>query len=192
MTQNISNSHCELAKKSLEYYKQIYLYPRLFVNNYFIDLRTEIDTVFALREQTVNLKRNWLQLIAYIEVHESECLKLTGTHFTQLTQCDLISQDEETLLENSSNWNVLYDLLADKIRHIETKLFLNKTLIFLTDSNCALEIFDKVDTELDAPGKLCFFYYFLQLIDRYNHIKGKLICVQNEYLNSDDLDFLKK
>lgn len=157
MTEKESN-----FQKNLEHFKLICDYPRLFISNHFIDLKTEIDTEFALREQTSDLKCSWLKLIAYIESNESECLKkFAKDNYNKNNSFDLTQP--EFFIETNCTDNIL----SDNIRNIEKELLQNKTFLFLTHSNCVVDL-----NESTQPGKL--------------------ICVKNEYFDSNDLELLKK
>ncbi len=61
--------------------REIVEFPRLYLINYFIDLKNQVDKQFALkqfREQNIEtnqkLSKTWQKMISFIDLFEKECL----------------------------------------------------------------------------------------------------------------------
>ena len=139
--------------KKLEQLKLLLEFPRLYISNYFSDLRTQIDLAFFAKELAINnseqlieLRKYWNDMIYKLNSFEEKCLiRRSITKFKELTKetnqmfklveskLDLIKQISD---EEQSNEIILEldDLVYDELAKIEKILFLNKTIIFLNKS----------------------------------------------------------
>lgn len=84
--------------------------PRLYISNYFSELRRTIDLQYFQKELKTNIdKKIWLEMIQKCEDFERKCLKAKQ-------QKDLAEMDDE---------------------EIKKRLFLNQTIFFFVDTNQA-------------------------------------------------------
>jgi hypothetical protein len=118
-------------QSELELLKQIFDIPRLYISDYFLKLRTEIDTIFFSKsiESTRN-NSTWLEMINRVNDYENECLKLK--YFTVDFKNEINKQINEKF--NS------IDLIKFQI---EKCLFLNKTMFLYGSSIQLLLITDE-------------------------------------------------
>jgi hypothetical protein len=118
-------------QSELELLKQIIDIPRLYISDYFLKLRTEIDTIFF--SKSIESTRNnltWLEMINKVNDYENECLKLK--YFTVDFKNEINKQINEKF--NS------IDLIKFQI---EKCLFLNKTMFLYGSSIQLLLITDE-------------------------------------------------
>lgn len=160
-------------REEYERLKSMFQCPRLFLSNYFTDLKAEIDSAYALKESELItdktlLNKNWIETIKRVEAFEAECFKAKkknefNKEFQQAV-LQTIAQIEDDLTKGQ-------DLIAECISKIEKELFMNKTITFLDESKTELDIFDELD--LDASV-------------------GKLLIVNNQYFSSNELKLIKQ
>jgi len=118
-------------QSELELLKQIIDIPRLYISDYFLKLRTEIDTIFF--SKSIESTRNnltWLEMINKVNDYENECLKLK--YFTVDFKNEINKQINEKF--NS------IDLIKFQIKKC---LFLNKTMFLYGSSIQLLLITDE-------------------------------------------------
>lgn len=118
-----------------EQLKLLITLPRLYIANYFSDLRAEVDLAFVKQNLIEQNIKNWTEIIAAISQFEIECLKQQpnnqlGEHLTQ------IASKQIELMEHKLTSNDLLDekddlVLNEQLFKIEKIVFKNKTLIFL-------------------------------------------------------------
>ena len=104
-------------QSELELLKQIIDIPRLYISDYFLNLRTEIDIFYSKSIESTRNNSAWLEMINKVNDYEKECLKLKHFKNYELNKQEKINKFE-----------------------IEKCLFLNKImffyanrLIFITD-----------------------------------------------------------
>jgi hypothetical protein len=116
-------------QSELELLKQIIDIPRLYISDYFLNLRTEIDIFYSKSIESTRNNSAWLEMINKVNDYEKECLNLK--YFTMDFKNEINKQINEKI--NS------IDLIKFQI---EKCLFLNKTmflygssiqLLFITD-----------------------------------------------------------
>ena len=105
-----------------EQLKLLITLPRLYIANYFSDLRAEVDLAFVKQKLIEQNIKNWTEIIAAISQFEIECLKQQpnnqlNEHLTQ------IATKQIELMEHL--------VLNEQLFKIEKIVFKNKTLIFL-------------------------------------------------------------
>lgn len=150
--------------------------PRLYLANYFEELKARIDLLVAQRchnetdkEIRKVLNANWSELINRIEVFEQECLaRINNNKFSK--HFDQVEQIEARI--PVSNHDELDKIIRERIRFFERELFSNRTILFLQKQNCKLpELFSKMDSNLTF---------------------GKLIIIKNKNYSLFDLNFLER
>ena len=92
--------------------KQMIDFPKLYLNEYYINLRNEVDTFYATKEVNKQLsdedKQVWLQMINKIESIEKENLtKFNSNLITETTKEKIYNKIE--IIENKTNNNELDD-----------------------------------------------------------------------------------
>jgi hypothetical protein len=162
----------EEINKNFEKLKQIFQFPRFYLSEYFTNLKTEVDLAFSLEEQQADdrteFKKNWVDMIQRIENFEQECFKKKKTNVFN----DVISDQVKFIELNLNDFNLdIQSLIDETIYKIEKELFLNKTLIFLDESKCQTDILQNFNTE---------------------NTVGKLVFINNEYFDQNDLELIKK
>ena len=109
--------------------------PKLFISNYFIALKSEIDLFFVKKQGTLNdqekedSNRIWKEMIDRIDAFQTECFKTADKHLI------LDSTKQQTELVNSKavsdNNEELVDLINEEELRIQKILFSNKSTFFL-------------------------------------------------------------
>ena len=73
----------DAIKQNLEDLKSLFKTPRLFLANYFTDLKTETDEYFAKKLIALKDKEEliikWNEIIKLIELFENDCYKSMST-----------------------------------------------------------------------------------------------------------------
>lgn len=126
--------------KDLEDLKFITKCPRLYLSDYFSELRNQIDLVYAARQtdEYYNREENdkaWLEIVKRVETLEEECQKkITFKRFKidNSSKMELIEAKIRNLNENS---NEIEEMIQKEKSEIEKILFLNKTVLFLNSEN---------------------------------------------------------
>jgi len=111
--------------------REIVEFPRLYLINYFIDLKNQVDKQFALkqfREQNIEtnqkLSKTWQNMISFIDLFEKECLNQKMNH--HITKLDEL---EKSQTSNDSLMKAIVNMKTNILR----QLFNNKTIVFLDD-----------------------------------------------------------
>lgn len=171
--------------EELERFKLLFECPRLYISDYFYDLKTEIDSAFAIKQSTTTdknvLNSNWDKIIKKVESYETECLRVRKTnkfdeefHNYNIEAIKLLNSKLTDLKQGEqqeNNAQMIKNLINENINKLEKNIFLNKTMMFLNESNCIIEIFDKLDYMTSA---------------------GKLVFITNEYFNKRNMQLIKK
>lgn len=127
-------------KESLEKLKLLFKTPRLFLANYFIDLKTEIDEYFVQKlidsKDKEDMKIQWVEIIKRIELFENDCYKSMPTNKFNQEFTNEINQTISQIESKIENLNEPYscEKLENSIEKLEykikKKLFRNCTFIF--------------------------------------------------------------
>lgn len=172
--------------KEYEQFKLLLECPRLFICNYFNELKRKIDLAFAdlnsqleyAHQENSDLNRNWSQIIHLIDSVEMKCLKSNKLNrfafkFSQETNQKLkLIERVVKQVSKQEDYNCVLNLIYDEMYKIEKNLFQNQTLVFLDRKKCKLNrIFRLIDDDVSA---------------------GKLIFVKNEYFGKKSIEYLEK
>ena len=131
----------------LEKLKELCEIPKLYLDNYFLDLRKDVDLEIASKNQSNNQDSIslWFQMIERINNFEKECLNIDFS--PQETIQSLISI--QLLMENSnSNHEEIHKLILNEENNILKKLFRNKTIVFIKISKRQSKIQKLIDGKL--------------------------------------------
>jgi hypothetical protein len=166
------------VKDKLAYLKSIFELPRLFLTEFFSDLKSQVDISFAtkeLKEKDANLrseiKQNWLEIINKIEAFEKECFKAHKSNVfdeaikKEITEAILFIENN---LDSQKNSVVIIEDLTYKL---EKTLFLNRTIAFITRSDEFERFFKKLNKRTTV---------------------GKLIYIKNAYFSKKVINLLQK
>jgi hypothetical protein len=136
-------SSCLTQSKDLDHLKWLVEVPKLFLNDYFSELRREVDLAFvkkiSLHEEFKNdLSNTWKEIIAKCDSLEQECLrKLTLSSLDEIKE--LIALIEQKQLNNNNdhdhNMESINDLILKGVHKFEALVFLNKTIFFKENLN---------------------------------------------------------
>lgn len=166
----------ENLKNQNEKLKLIYDVPRLYLSDYFIDLRAQVDHSFAFQKmnETTEKKRDkinliWLKMIDRINSFETECLN--NAFEVKKHRFGIKLKEIEDILAKQTSNNEMLDYCDDLIRNetyrLQRILFLNKTIIFLDKNNCpSASIFHKMKN-------------------------SKLLSICDEFLSEHGIEYLK-
>ena len=167
----------------LKHLKFLFECPRLFLSNFFNDLKAEIDSSFVLKELSLSenerkiLIKNWIDIIKRVEVFEAECFRVKNKNEFQKEfqheMSKLISYIETDLIQHKKTENNenLEDLICENILKLERELFLNKTIVYLDESKTERNFFQYIDFETTA---------------------GKLVIISDQYFSTNELQLLKE
>lgn len=167
--------------------------PSMYINNYFIDIRNEID--LAVTEKQIkenghldeNLNKNWIQMIDLLYAFETECLarlkskklfydiEKNGKDFIQSIDLKLSKLEkevyQETTHETAAELEKLENEVYDETFKFEKIVFMNRTVVYLDKNNSKLEnYFENMNPKTTI---------------------GKLVVVKNEYFGKRGLILLK-
>lgn len=113
----------------LEEYESIVEAPRLYLCNYFTDLRTLIDKDFALisfkGENKEDNKKIWIEMINKLNEIEIECLKKVSINKHLENETKKQSVDAHQIVN-----------LKSQVFKLQKLLFLNQTIIYLQKNEC--------------------------------------------------------
>ncbi len=111
----------------IEELKSIQNMPRLYLADYFSDLKTQVDLIYTLN---LNEKDKYIEIINSIESNEQESYKKIKK-FTTFNE--EIQSIEEQLNHANLNMDKINKEIDGLLYKIEKKIFSNKTIIFLKD-----------------------------------------------------------
>ena len=171
----------------LEQLKFIFECPRLFICNYFNDLRSKIDLAFVkkmfyLNDKSIKqkLNENWTKMIDLIDSIEMRLMLLSKTtnKFNSVFSQEISKKIEfieklmkQTAVINKTNeFKDIDYLISEQIFKIEKFLLQNQTLVFINETNCKINnLFNKMNSQY-SPGKLIF--------------------IKNEYFSVESIQYL--
>ncbi len=112
--------------------KQIFEIPRLYIANYFIDLKSEIDLAFnkkLINDFNHEIKTKWLEIINRINLFEKDCLK----KFKNLNDLEfkIRIQTIEDHINNGLEKDTIKSLIEQEEINLIKYLFLNQTITFI-------------------------------------------------------------
>lgn len=191
-----------------EQLKKLFDSPRLYMSNYFADLRSEVDFAFMKlnqNEPSIEVKHklndSWFQMIENVNTFETECFKLRSTNtfnedFSQevrekieLIDCilnDLNSQiafdepvSDQCLVDNNAKPDQEEDSFVEITNLIYEEIYKIEKILMMNKTLIFLDKTNWTDTSL---------------FDRMNNriTFGKLFSIQNEYFGSQSIDLIKK
>ena len=143
--------------------------PKLYLANYFSDLRRDIDLEIVQKKEPNNRKLNefWLEIINKIDSFEKECInniKLNRSEIRQsLNQIDCLIQSKQPNLEK------INEFIQNEQENILKQLFYNRTIIFKQNNHFKNDFGEKL-------------------------INGKLLIINDEFINLEAVKekYLKK
>ena len=107
--------------------KQMQQFPRYFLSKYFEELKTQVDTKYALK---LDEKDKYLEIINNIESFEQDAYnKWSSKHIN--TYDDEIKLIEDKLNNDLNNVADITKLIGEVKYKIEKIIFLNKTILFI-------------------------------------------------------------
>jgi len=181
---NVLDNYYNIKKldNKLEQLKFIFECPRLFICNYFNDLRSKIDLAFVekmfyLNDKTIKqkLNENWTKMIDLIDSIEMRLMLLSKTtnKFSSVLSQEISKKIEfiEKLIKQTTNeFKDIDYLISEQIFKIEKFLLQNQTLVFINETNCKINnLFNKLNSQY-SPGKLIF--------------------IKNEYFSVESIQYL--
>jgi hypothetical protein len=181
----MENSTTELQandqlENEFELVKSFYEFPRmnfLYLDNYFKDLKVEIDLAFLMkrsilgrdREKQETLNEKWIEITNRVNAFQRECLEAQDSNFLIEISEETQEKFEIIKLEIDENeLNLAPSLLYDERSKIEKQLLKNKTIAFLDSS-----ILFNEDEECQ------------------DDLVGKLLIVKDEYIGNKGLDYIR-
>jgi hypothetical protein len=134
--------------------------PKLYLANYFSDLRRDIDLEIVQKKEPNNKKLNqlWLEIIKKIDSFENECInniKLNRSEIrASLNQIECLIQSKQPNLEK------INEFIQNEQENILKQLFRNRTIIFKQNNHIIKDFREKL-------------------------INGKLLIVNDEFINAE-------
>ena len=110
----------EQIKNEIEAIKMIQLHPKFYVANYFSDLKTQVDLLFALK---LDEKNKYMEIINTIELVEQECYHKIKSFIKFNDEIDQAQMNNDIKLLNNIKFK------------IEKEVFKNKTIHFIENFN---------------------------------------------------------
>ena len=124
--------------------KDIIDFPSLYLENYFIELRNDIDKEFALKqlelqndeEKKKDLNELWQKIIEKTDSFEKSCIKSSydlEKHKTRINKIETILNNQETInLKKAEE-----EIKTEEINLLKI-LFQNKTILFLKNQKLVI------------------------------------------------------
>ena len=124
--------------------KDIIDFPSLYLENYFIELRNDIDKEFALKqlelqndeEKKKDLNELWQKMIEKTDLFEKSCIKSSydlEKHKTRINKIETILNNQETInLKKAEE-----EIKTEEINLLKI-LFQNKTILFLKNQKLVI------------------------------------------------------
>ena len=124
--------------------KDIIDFPSLYLENYFIELRNDIDKEFALKqlelqndeEKKKELNELWQKMIEKTDSFEKSCIKSSydlEKHKTRINKIETILNNQETInLKKAEE-----EIKTEEINLLKI-LFQNKTILFLKNQKLVI------------------------------------------------------
>ena len=124
--------------------KDIIDFPSLYLENYFIELRNDIDKEFALKqlelqndeEKKKDLNELWQKMIEKTDSFEKSCIKSSydlEKHKTRINKIETILNNQETInLKKAEE-----EIKTEEINLLKI-LFQNKTILFLKNQKLVI------------------------------------------------------
>ncbi len=174
--------------------KMLVQLPRLYLSNYFSDIRTEIDLAFFEKElgiidneNKLKLRHNWQEMINKVNSFEEECLIERSIKKFKEISCDSkpivdsLEEKYDSALKTNNEYELkhLEELAYDEMYKIETRLFQNRTIVFL-------------DRSKSNNSKL--FLDYLSLFAKLDNktTVGKLLIIPNHCFGEKEMCIIKK
>ena len=197
MTNSISIDNFSKLNQQLEELKIILDSPKIFLRKYFLELRNDINNSFIQQHEYIdeiqksNLLENWLKIITKLNEFENNCYshlvneldhKVFDTSKLKLSQ--LNKRNSMNSIEMLCQ--EIHDLIQSEKFKVERTVFCNKTIFFMSKFklNDNLPLVDHFNKKSEI----------LRLFEKMNPdvTAGKLIIINDEYFNKEDLNLLKK
>lgn len=177
----LNKSQIDDLTDELEAFKSMFQFPKLYLSNFFSELRNKIDVTFLTKINNEldygikdDLNENWIEIIDHLNSFETQCSS------NQRTNKFNIQVTKETNLEIGKIENLLanfkldsYDLVLEMINEqnfkIKKLLFLNKTIVFLGENKYA-SLTKKFTKKFNARTTA-----------------GILLIVSDEYINQNNI-----
>ena len=179
--------------------------PRLYISNFFNDIKAEIDFTFNQQllsvvsnqhkeEKHNELTETWIKTIKRLEAYETECLKnekklkfkvslideinkyidIIGSRLTPLQQ----QQQQQQSCQKSSSQKQNSNCMNRIVIEYEIK----------KEKDPLRELIRKVTLKIER----ILFMERTIFFRKTSHQTGKLICIKNQYVSKQMLQFLKK
>jgi len=170
-----------MIEKELNHLKLIFECPRLYLGDYFADLKSQIDMLFARKEILqvnekikANINYNWNQMINKISSFETECFKNRSHNsfeakLTEDIKEKLHSIDNQLKSDIVKSEDIRNEIVGALFR-LKQNVFLNKSMLFMDNS--------KHETN-----------HFMNKLDA-NTTVGKLLFITNDYLDENKFEQL--
>ncbi len=209
MTTTTTTTNNNLLEEKLNALKLAFEFPRSYLSDYFIDLRSKIDLAFVKKrfnlkeqleksiklvdeanfdeiynEKSEELNDNWIKMIDKVNEFESFVFQVRTTN--KLT-FDLTDQIAEQIKEISHKMNDLGNGVDESLfNEINFQIYDNLFQIekYLFRNQCIYFV-DREKCESNKYGRM------LIGLD-YKTTAGKLVIVTNEYFTTNTLDMLTK
>jgi hypothetical protein len=209
MTTTTTTTNNNLLEEKLNALKLAFEFPRSYLSDYFIDLRSKIDLAFVKKrfnlkeqleksiklvdganfdeiynEKSEELNDNWIKMIDKVNEFESFVFQVRTTN--KLT-FDLTNQIAEQIKEISHKMNDLGNGVDESLfNEINFQIYDNLFQIekYLFRNQCIYFV-DREKCESNKYGRM------LIGLD-YKTTAGKLVIVTNEYFTTNTLDMLTK
>jgi Leucine-rich repeat (LRR) protein len=120
-------------KNQLNEIKLMQQAPKLYLGNYFTDLKAEVDSIYTLKP---NAKNIYSKTIEDIELFANDVHNKSKSRIPNSTHCNEIELIEEQLNNDKINNSNIAQILKslDELKYdFEKILFSNKTIVFLKD-----------------------------------------------------------
>lgn len=187
LTPDEKTSETNRLNKDLDALKSLFQLPRLYLSDFFTDLKRDID--LAVMQHGLNINRDnteqhntlskvWVSMVDRVCQFENECYqkcrlnKFNPNVNKELSETITLIETKLQNLTTKEDAKEINELIYDNVYQLEKIIFINKTITFVDKKICKLcELFNEMDV------KITF---------------GKLLIVNNQYFGKRGLNFLTK
>jgi hypothetical protein len=145
----LNKSQIDDLTDELEAFKSMFQFPKLYLSNFFSELRNKIDVTFLTKISNEldfvvkdDLNENWIEMIDHLNSFETECSSSQRTNkfniqITKETNIE-VKKIEDLLADfKQESYDLIQEMINEQSFKIKKLLFLNKTIVFFGENKYA-------------------------------------------------------
>lgn len=181
-------SRREKISKALENLKILLELPKLYLSNYFSDLRNQVDKEISLdlikeEKKKRQLNKLWKQMIEKIDSFEKQCIKNPITNTEAINQ-KLDSIEEVLSKQETNNFDEIHQEIIDEEINVLKQLFQNRTIVFVNLNDLCNLHFAFVDKYSPCDWS----YEATTCYIKKNLIQRTLLIINDKFIRKDAIE----